>query len=81
MANAYKPMTITIEGGIISLASRLAANLSSSLSRGVPLEVIGRLAEILIPRDISYSLVDSYARRAARRGLPCRIPPHRRAFL
>jgi len=81
MANAYKPMTIIIEGGIISLASRLAAHLSSSLSRGVPLEVIGRLAELLIPRDISYSLVDGYVRRAARRGLLHRIPPHRRAFL
>jgi len=81
MANTYKPMTITIGGGIISLASRLAAHLSTSLSRGVPLEVIGRLAEILFPRDISYSLVDGYVRRAARRGLLHRIPAHRRAFL
>jgi len=81
LANTYKPMIITIGGGIISLASRLAANLSSSLSRGVPQEVIRRLAELLIPRDISYSLVDGYVRRAARRGLLHRIPPHRRAFL
>jgi len=72
---------ISIGGGIISLASRLAANLSSSLSRGVPQEVVRRLAELLIPRDIGYSLVDGYVRRAARRGLLYRIPPHRRAFL
>jgi len=81
MTNAYKPMIITIEGGIISLAFRLAANLSRSLSEGVPQEVVRRLAELLIPGDIGYSIVDSYVRRAARRGLLHRIPPHRRAFL